>query len=345
MTPARPRPDRVLVAPDKFRGTATAREAAAALAAGIRDAGATPTMLPLADGGEGTVDAFGGIDRWVDVTGPLGRPVRAGFNYDVSARRAVIAMADAAGLDLAGGAQHNDPVAATTRGVGELIRAAVDAGAREILVGLGGSATTDGGAGALEVLAPNPGTVLLPPDVALTVLADVTTGFLDAAMVFGPQKGADERQIRLLSARLAGLADDYERRFGIDVRALPRSGAAGGLAGGLAAIGATLVDGAAAVAEAVGLDQALAGVDLVITGEGRFDDTSLVGKTVGHVLDRARAHGVPAVVIVGAAEPAAAADVRAAGGHVIDLVGKYGREAAFAETAACLTAAARSLFV
>ena len=307
----------LLAAPDKFRGTLTAAEAAAAIAAGARRAGREARELPLADGGEGTLDALGGANRETVVTGPLGEPVRAGWRLDGGV--AVVEAARAAGLELV---ERNDPVAATTRGVGELVAAALDAGAERIGVAVGGSATTDGGLGAVEALRDR-----LPFPVPVAVACDVQTRFLDAADVFAPQKGATPAQVALLRERLAALADRYERDFGVDVRALAGAGAAGGLAGGLAALGATLEPGFDLVARAVGLDEAIAAAELVVTGEGLMDETSLAGKVVGGVLARAERLGVPVLVVAGDVEPPLP-------GH--SLVARFGRERALAEPAACL---------
>lgn len=325
---------RVLAAPDKFRGTATAPQAAAAIAAAVEAAGGTCRRLPLADGGEGTLDVFGGPNRTATVTGPLGTPVDAGWRLD--GPRAVIEMATASGLLLAGGATGNDPIRATTRGTGELILAAVHAGATDILIGVGGSATTDGGAGALEVLAPDGGPSVLPAGVRLRVCADVRTRFLDAATIFGPQKGAGPDLIVELTRRLVGLRQRYLDRFGVDVQALDRSGAAGGLAGGLAAVGADLVEGFDTLADAAGLGDALAEAELVVTGEGRFDAQSLDGKVAGGVIGRARARGLPVLVVCGAADPAVPAPP---GVTVTTLVELFGTEAAYADTAGCIEAA------
>lgn len=332
-----PSATRILVAPDKFRGTLTATAAADAIIRGAHDAaeaGAFTLLcraMPLADGGEGTVEALGGANRHTTVTGPLGTPVPAAWRLDGS--RAVIEMAAASGLLLAGGAGANDPIAATTRGTGELILAATDAGARDILIGLGGSATTDGGAGALEVLAPAGGPRVLPPGVTLTVCADVQTLFLDAAAEFGPQKGATPGDVAALHRRLEHLRAEFVARFGVDVASFPHAGAAGGLAGGLAAIGARLVPGFDAVADALDFDAALGAADLVITGEGSVDHTSLDGKVVGGVCARARRAGVPVLVVCGSA----AADVALpAGASLVSLAGRYGLAAAMAEPARCL---------
>jgi glycerate kinase len=185
-----------------------------------------------------------------------------------------------------------DPLRASTRGTGELIAAAIRAGARRVIVGVGGSATTDGGLAAIEALGWSLGAV------PVTVACDVTTPFLDAATVFAPQKGASDAQVALLTRRLASLADQYEQRTGVDVRTVPGAGAAGGLAGGLAALGAELEPGFDVVAGAAGLDRALEDVDLVVTGEGRLDATSFAGKVVGGVLEWATDAGVDHVAVI-----------------------------------------------
>jgi glycerate 2-kinase len=281
---------RVVVCPDKFRGSLSAAVATAAMAAGVRRVlgdGAHVVGLPLADGGEGTLDALvaaaGGSRRSVRVTGPLGDEVDAEYAI-LRDGTAVIEMARASGLALAAG--RNDPLRASTRGTGELIAAVARGGCRRIVVGVGGSATTDGGLAALEAL----GWKL--PKIDVIVACDVETRFLDAARVYGPQKGATDAQVALLSRRLESIAATLDERTGIDVRGLEHSGAAGGLAGGLAALGARLEPGLDVVADVVGLDDALEHADFVITGEGKLDATSLVGKVVGGVLDRADEWGV-----------------------------------------------------
>ena len=306
----------VLAAPDKFRGSLTAAEAARALAEG---AGPGCRELPLADGGEGTLDVLGGANRTTTVTGPLGDPVDAGWRLEDG--RAVIEAARASGLALAGGAAANDAVGATSRGTGELVAAALAAGAREIVVAVGGSATTDGGMGAVEALDGE------PFRVPVRVACDVQTRFLDAARVFAPQKGATPEQVVLLTSRLAGLA----ARYGAAVAELPGSGAAGGLAGGLASLGADLVPGFELVAAHAGLEAALDQAALVLTGEGRLDRTSFDGKVVGGVLEACARRGLPVVVIAGQIEPGLRTPVPA-----FSLVDRYGRDRAFAAAGACI---------
>ncbi|HZR92951.1 MAG TPA: glycerate kinase [Gaiellaceae bacterium] len=320
----------LVAAPDKFRGSIAAPAAARAIAAGAEAAGWTARELPLADGGEGTLDALGGPNRTTVVTGPLGTPVQAGWRLEDG--RAVVEMARASGLALAGGAEANDPLRATTRGTGELIAAAIEAGAREILVGVGGSAATDGGLGAVEALAelaPFPAR-----GVAVRVACDVTTRFSEAARVYGPQKGASPEQVRHLSERLHELARRYRVELGVDVEQLAGAGAAGGLAGGLAALGAELAPGFELVAEAVGLDAALAGADLVVTGEGRVDETSFAGKVVGGVASRAAARGLDVLVVAG--EVAAQLPAGVTG---ISLLERFGASRAWRDTALCIAEA------
>lgn len=311
-----------LAAPDKFRGTMTAAEAAAAIAAGARRAGWSCTELPLADGGEGTLDVLGGGNRRTLVTGPLGEPVEAEWRLEDGF--ALIEAARACGLSLAGGPAANDPLRATSRGVGQLVAAALDAGAERIVVAAGGSASTDGGLGAVEELLP-----LLPLTARLEVACDVEARFIDAAGVFAPQKGATPEHVHLLRERLDALAERYRAELGADVRPLAGSGAAGGLGGGFAALGAHLVPGFEFVAGRLDLDGRLAAADLVVTGEGLLDATSAAGKVVGGVVERARQAGVETLVVAG--EVAADSGIKA-----VSLVALCGRERAFAEPAACL---------
>jgi len=283
----------VIAAPDKFRGTATAEDVAAAIGRVVEAAGHTCDRAPMADGGEGTLAVLGGANRRSTVTGPLGEPVEAAWRLD--RRRAVIEMAQASGLDLVGGPEGNDPVAATTTGTGELIAEAIEAGARRVLVGVGGSATTDGGLGALRGLYP----LQRLRGIELVVACDVRTGFVDAAERFAPQKGATEAQVRLLRGRLERLADVYLSEHGVDVRDLEGAGAAGGLAGGLAAVGAELASGFEVVSEEIELYDRMEHADLVITGEGFIDAESFDGKVVGGVVGLAAALEIPVLAIAG----------------------------------------------
>jgi glycerate kinase len=315
-----------LAAVDKFRGTATAAEVAGAVCAAAGQAGWTSTALPLADGGEGFLEALGGPNRSTTVTGPLGDPVEAAWRSN--GRTAVIEMAAASGLLLAGGPEENDAVAAVTTGTGELVVAAFESGARRILVGVGGSATTDGGLGALQAMEP----LSRFRGVDLVVACDVRTTFVDAAAHFAGQKGASAAQVELLRRRLESLADSYERDHGTDVRQLVGSGAAGGLAGGLAVAGASLVSGFDLVADELELDERLEEADLVVTGEGFLDEESFEGKVVGGVCERASATGVPVVAVVGQVLDGVDQRVEA-----LSLTERFGEERAMADTVACIT--------
>ena len=322
---------KLLAAPDKFRGTATAGELAAAIERAARASRWRCDRAPVADGGEGILEALGGSPRTTRVQGPLGEVVDAEWRLkDGRPPTAVIEMARASGLDLAGGAEWNDPLRATTAGVGQLVMTAVASGARRVVVGVGGSASTDGGQACLEALEPR----ARLSGVELVVACDVTTRFVDAARVFAGQKGATPKQVELLTRRLERLAQLYEDTYGVDVRDVPGSGAAGGLAGGLLAIGAELVPGFELVADAIDLAARVEAVDLVVTGEGFLDEQTFAGKAVGGVLDLAAEAGVPALVVAGEVFdelPAIGGDVT-----VVSLVDTYGDERARQETTACV---------
>jgi glycerate kinase len=291
----------VLVAPDSFKGTFSAREAAAAIAAGLRAAGREVRELPVADGGEGTMEvlvaALGGEVRTITASDPLGRPVEAGFAL-LPDGSAVVEMAQASGLSLVDESER-DAWTASTRGTGELIAAAVEAGASPVIVTVGGSATTDGGAGALEALTETG----LGGDgggrggaVELHVVCDVRVPFEDAPRVFAPQKGADPAMVERLERRLDELAATLPR----DPRGEPMTGAAGGLSGGLwATLGAHLVPGAPYVLDAIGFDALMRGSAFVVTGEGSLDEQTLQGKIVGELATRCRQGGVACHAIVG----------------------------------------------
>lgn len=319
---------RILAAPDKFRGTATAPEVAAAVAAAGAAVGARTAEVPLSDGGEGFLDVFGGANRSTTVTGPLGEPVEAGWR--LAGRIAVIEMARASGLALVGGAEGNDPIAASTVGTGQLIAAAVDAGARRVFVGHGGSATTDGGLAALRALSP----AARLRGVDLVAAVDVHTPFLEAADVFGPQKGATSSQVALLRRRLERLAQVYLDDYGVDVTVLDGAGAAGGLAGGLATVGASIVSGFDLIADELDLAAAVEAADLVVTGEGFVDEASFQGKVVGGLVDLAAEYEVPLLVVAGEVFDGVGDRVRA-----VSLVQRFGRERAMTDTLACVTEA------
>ncbi len=334
---------RIVVAPDKFRGSLGAAEAAEAIARGLRRSACAADIVcvPMADGGEGTVDVFlaGGADaRTQRVRGPLGAPVPATFAF--ADELAVLEMASAAGLALVP-PDERAPLAASTAGVGDLLRAALDAGARRVVLGIGGSATTDGGAGFLTALGVRfldaAGVPLPPGGAALARLATIDTSGLDprlagtridvacdvdvpllgpagAARMFGPQKGASPADVLELEAGLARFADATANACGRDRRGERGAGAAGGLGFALVAyLGAALVPGVELIAEIRGLRAALDGADLCLTGEGRIDDQTLRGKTVAGVARLARDAGVPVVAFAGSVELAVESDLRQLG--------------------------------
>ncbi len=317
---------KILAAPDKFRGTATAAEVAEAVAAAGRAHGASTRLLPMSDGGEGFLDVFGGPNRSATVTGPLGDPVEAPWR--LTGRVAVIEMSQASGLALVGGAEGNDPIAAASAGTGELIVAALDAGAKRIFVGHGGSATTDGGLGALRALFPT----ARMRGVELIAAVDVRTRFLDAADVFAGQKGATTSQVELLRRRLERLAQVYLEDHGVDVTVLPGGGAAGGLAGGLAAVGATVESGFDLIADELDLAAEVEAADLVVTGEGFVDEASFQGKVVGGMVALAAEFGVPVLVVAGEVFDGVGDRCDA-----VSLVAEFGRDRAMDETLACIT--------
>ena len=323
---------RVLAAVDKFRSTATAAEVAQAIGHACWQLGHDCVEVGVADGGEGTLDVLGGANRTSLVTGPLGQPVEA--DWRLSRESAVIEMATASGLMLAGGPEHNDALAATTKGTGELIDQALDAGVKKIIVCLGGSATTDGGLGALRAIrAPQ-----RLRGVELLVACDVTTTFVDAAPIFGPQKGATPAEVSMLIGRLERLAQMYLQDYGLDVRGIPGSGAAGGLAGALVALGGKLMPGFDLVADELDLHDKADATDLIITGEGFLDEQSFRGKVVGGMQSIAKRARKPVVAIVGDAENNVVDRIE----HV-SLVVSYGREAAMVETKSCIERAAIQL--
>jgi glycerate kinase len=316
---------RIVIAPDSFKGTLAAAQAAEAIARGLARVlpAAEVVVRPVADGGEGTVAAAlraGYLPRGARVSGPDGRPVQATIAVDGGT--AVVELASAAGIGLAPPAA----LTATTRGVGDLLLAALDAGARRLVLGLGGSATTDGGAGMLQALGfrlmdssgadlPPGGGALAALDridatgvdprlaeAELVVATDVSnplTGPTGAAAVFGPQKGASPADVVALDAALVRYAAVLRRDLGVAVADVPGAGAAGGTAAGALALGARLVSGAGLVCDLVGLGESLAGADLVITGEGALDEQTLGGKAPAEVAARARAAGVPCLGLAG----------------------------------------------
>jgi glycerate kinase len=330
----------LVAAPDKFRGTASAGEVAKAVADAARAAGWTADEIPMSDGGEGLLLALGGRRRTTEVAGPLGARVEAEWRLlDQHAGEpltAVIELSRAAGRALLPRPRHDDPVRASTTGVGQLLLAAHDAGARRVVIGCGGSSTTDGGLGAFEAV----GSPAALAGVDLVVASDVTTRFGDAATVFGPQKGASPTQVTALTRRLAEVADRYRRETGVDVTRVPGAGAAGGLAGGLLALGARIEPGFDLVSGLVGLGARLARADLAVTGEGHLDPPSFHGKVPGGVLDLARSRGehgkaLPVLCIAGGADASVLASPPP-GLDVISLTARFGRARARNETTALI---------
>src|SRR4030081_1331648 len=324
---------RIVIAPNAFKGSLSALDAAKAIAEGVRAAAsdADLVLVPIADGGDGTVDALGaathGERRTLRVRGPLGEPVDAEYGLIGGRSTAVIEMAKAAGLALVP-ADKRDPRITTTYGVGELLQHAYDDGARHFIVGIGGSATNDGGAGMAQALGyhllDENGLELPPGGLALKRLArihaggvhadwkkaevevacDVTnplTGPRGASAVYGPQKGATPEMVAELDAALHHFAEIIRRDLGVDVEQLPGAGAAGGLGAGLVAfLGARLGPGAEMVMEALHLDERRTGAHLVVPGEGRIDSqTARFGKGPAAVAKHARQAGIPVVAIGG----------------------------------------------
>ena len=323
---------RIVIAPDSFKGSLSAQEVCDAIARGVLRAAPETVIdtVPMADGGEGTVqslvDATGGELVMQHVTGPLGEPVTATFGLLGDGETAVIEMASASGLPLVPEGRRN-PLVTTTRGTGELMRAALDRGRRKLLIGIGGSATNDGGAGMAQALGaalldgngrpigPGGGALAslaridlsgMDPRLAETevvVACDVEnplTGARGASAVYGPQKGATPVMVRQLDANLSHFAEIIRRDLGKDVAEVPGAGAAGGLGAGLIAFtGASLRRGVEIVIEAVRLRERLRGADLVITGEGRTDGQTVFGKTPAGVARVAGELGIPVVGLVG----------------------------------------------
>lgn len=343
---------KIVIAPDSFKESLSAQGVAKAIAEGWRLVlpDTEVVELPLADGGEGTtqalVSATGGVLEHKEVTGPLGKPVK-GFWGRLGGKRAVIECAAASGLDLVPRDQR-DPWRATTRGTGELILAALDAGMTEIIIGLGGSATNDGGAGMLQALGARlrdeQGQDILPGAEGLESLASIDLSGLDkrlrntrfqvacdvdnpltgdqgASAVFGPQKGADAALVKRMDAALAHYGEAVTHCIGEKVDTIPGAGAAGGLGVAfLAFFNASLKPGIEIMLDAVDIDVQLEGADLVITGEGRIDSQTERGKTPVGVARRARQHGIPCIAVGGAVPD----DVQ-----VLETLSKQGLKAVF----------------
>ena len=338
---------KIVIAPDSFKESLSALQVAAAIEAGMREVwpSATYVKLPVADGGEGTVqamiDATGGARIAAHVTGPLGEPIAAFYGH--TGELAVIEMAAASGLESVPPARRN-PLVTTSRGTGELIRLALDAGARRFVLGVGGSATNDGGAGMLQALGVRlldaAGRDIGPGGGALAGLARIDASGLDprvrasefhiacdvsnplvgprgASAIFGPQKGATPEMVAQLDANLAHYAGIVSRDVGQDVAGLPGAGAGGGIAAAMVAfLGGRLRPGIEIVTEAVGLDAVVRDADLVVTGEGRIDSQTVNGKTPMGVARVAARHRVPVIGIGGSL----AADANAVHAHGIAAV-------------------------
>jgi glycerate 2-kinase len=304
---------RFLVAPDAFKGTMTAGEVAAALARGLLAGGAEAVERPVADGGEGTIDVLlgsldGASQHHASCTDPLGRPIQARWVWLAGSATAIVEMAAASGLVLVAEVER-DAEAASSAGTGELLLAARDAGARETILAIGGTATSDGGVGALEAISNGGGL----GDMRLTLACDVSIPFERAAEVFGPQKGASAADVVRLTRRLVALASELPR----DPRGLPMTGAGGGLAGAMWAVhGAELRSGAAYVLETLGFERLLDGADAVVIGEGCLDGQSRHGKIGGAIMALAQARRLPVHAVVGSQDSDA---VRAEWGALASL--------------------------
>jgi glycerate 2-kinase len=332
---------RIAVAPNAFRGSLTAIEATNAIIAGLLRSALHDLQIvemPLADGGDGTLDILfhflGGQRLKLTVTGPNGDPVDAEMALLADGKTALIEIARASGVELIPREQRN-PLIATTYGTGELIHAALDRGYHHLLIGIGGSATVDGaagavqalgarlldatgadiprGGGALEQLASIDASALLPllENVEVTVLCDVTNPLIGpngAARIFGPQKGATPAMVETLEANLTHFAEIIYRDLGLDVADLPGGGAAGGLGAGLVAfLKARLASGGATLIDLLGYEKKLADVDLVITGEGKLDGQTTGGKAVQSIAQAAARAGVPVVALAGTLDADSAA--------------------------------------
>lgn len=340
---------RILIAPDSFKGSLTSVEVAQSLAAGwLRArAGDAVRLAPLADGGEGTLVAIEAAGGWrrveAEVHDPLGRPIAATWLLGDDGSHAFVEMAQASGLSRVR-ADELDPVGATSTGTGELIREAIRSGVQRVVLGIGGSATTDGGRGLLEALL-DPRWGLRLDDVDLEVACDVTNPLLGptgAAAIYGPQKGADAAQVRMLDERNRRWADELEAREGRRERDTPGAGAAGGVGFALLVIqdafrSFSLRPGIDLVMEASDFDAALAAVDLVITGEGRIDRQTAFGKTAMGVARRAHAAGIPCIAVGGGVTPEGIETLAAVGAVAVPVSEGPGTvEAAMAAGAAPL---------
>lgn len=294
---------KVVVAIDSMKGCLGSLDASRACAEGIRGmiSDAEVVTVPVADGGEGTADAIAFSNTLMKrfesrVSGPLGYEVNAEWWLDEENATAYMDMASASGLTLVP-EDKRDPMKASTYGVGQLMLCALSMGAKRIVVGMGGSATVDGGIGACNALKEygEPMEILLACDVKSPY-----TGLNGAARVFGPQKGASPEEVEALEARLENIRQDVLKKFGLDLNDVPGSGAAGGCAGGLVAyFGAEIKNGARLVLDLIGFDKMLEGAGLIITGEGSADKQTLMGKLPFEILQRGKRMGIPVVMVAG----------------------------------------------
>lgn len=294
---------KIVIACDSYKGCLSSSDVANAAAHGVAEVypDCEVVKLAVADGGEGTVEALvdtlGGHLEWAEVSDPLGRPVRAA--YGVAGDLAIIESAAACGLTLLTKEERN-PLVTSTKGLGELIMAAIDKGCRKFLIGLGGSATNDGGMGMIRA----EGFLEKTKGMKFTVACDVDTPYIGehgASRVFGPQKGASEQDVEILEERLGGYALTILKETGVDVRDMAGAGAAGGLGGAFRAyLGAELKRGVDLVLDQIDFDSKIHGADLVITGEGCSDYQTLKGKTASGVLERAKRQGIPVALVSGA---------------------------------------------
>ena len=294
---------KIVIACDSYKGCLSSSDVANAAAHGVAEVypDCEVVKLAVADGGEGTVEALvdtlGGHLEWAEVSDPLGRPVKAA--YGVAGDLAIIESAAACGLTLLTKEERN-PLVTSTKGLGELIMAAIDKGCRKFLIGLGGSATNDGGMGMIRA----EGFLEKTKGMKFTVACDVDTPYIGehgASRVFGPQKGASEQDVEVLEERLRGYALTILKETGVDVRDMAGAGAAGGLGGAFRAyLGAELKRGVDLVLDQIDFDSKIRGADLVITGEGCSDYQTLKGKTASGVLERAKRQGIPVALVSGA---------------------------------------------
>jgi glycerate kinase len=315
----------VVIAPDKFKNSASAKEVAQMIYAALPDE-FTKHVLPQADGGEGTLEILSrGKHRLATVTGTLGEPIQVPWYFQNNT--AVFEVANICGMPKSG---HNDPLLATTKGVGELINVAASCGCIRFIIGIGGTATTDGGLMAVRAISSR----FLNRGLDVSLLCDVRAKFLEAAKLFSGQKGASASEREFLERRLEAVAKIYDEEFRIDVTSVERTGAGGGLSGGLyAALGAELLDGAQYVADITKLSRYIETADFVITGEGKLDSQSFNGKVVGNILEICNRLRKSVVVIAGKVDYETISSKNAI---IISLESLFGAEKSMAKLADCI---------